>query len=204
MLSVITVEASEYKEYTLARTQVVPIQDTKSGERYELYIQLPVGYSENNDKKYPVFYITDAHENLKLLSGTTEFLMDDLILVGISYQKDVDRLDSRFRDYTPEYYSIKGYETGGANNFLNFIRENVIKFVEGNYRTIPEQRTYFGFSIGGLFGSHVLLTQPDTFHNYILGSPAIYDSKHSEYYKTASNSVLRKNKPHVNVFASYG
>jgi len=203
-LPFITVAASEYKAYTIPHTQVIPIKNTKSGEQYELYIQLPTEYSKRSATKYPVFYITDAHENLKLLSGASGFLMEDVILVGISYQKNVDRLASRFRDYTPAYYTINGYKTGNADNFFNFIRNDVIKYVEDNYRTIPEQRTYFGFSIGGLFGTHILLTQPDTFQNYILGSPAIYNKKHSTYYQTAYNSALKRNKSNINVFVSYG
>ena len=42
------------------------------------------------------------------------------------------------------------YQIGQANNHLNFIRNDVIKTIEKNYRTLPESRTYFGYSAGGL------------------------------------------------------
>ena len=59
-LPFVSAEASAQKLYKMPRTQVVPIQDTKSDRRYELYIKLPEGYSENTDVKYPVIYTGDA------------------------------------------------------------------------------------------------------------------------------------------------
>ncbi|WP_371257791.1 alpha/beta hydrolase-fold protein [Pseudoalteromonas sp. '520P1 No. 423'] len=40
------------------------------------------------------------------------------------------------------------YQFGQADNHLTFIRNDVIKFIESNYRTNPSNRTYFGFPLG--------------------------------------------------------
>ena len=169
---------------TLPRIQVVPIEDTQSNKQYELYIKLPENYSENEDKSFPVIYFTDALWHVELLSGTSEYVMEDVILVGISWQKDIAedlKRDygahaSRFGDYSfkkitnPEHPII---EFGQADRHLAFIRDDVFTYVEDNYRTQPGNRTYFGFSAGGGFGTYVLMAQPDSFRNYILGSPSI-------------------------------
>lgn len=107
-LTAVHAEAGERSPYAMPRTHVVSIQDTTSDRPYELYVKLPEGYAEETDKKYPVIYTTDAAWHMDMLSGATEYLMPDAILVGISWQKDLDpdkAFASRFRDYTVTEYS---------------------------------------------------------------------------------------------------
>lgn len=179
-----SVGASEPKLYELPRTQVIPIVDSKSNAQYELYIKLPEGYSNQNDKRYPVLYFTDAVWHIEMLSASTDFIIEDAILVGISWRKDIkEDLNqeygehvSRFSDYSfwkksnPNHPKLK---FGRANNHLAFIRNDVFSYVEKNYRTDPKNRSYFGYSLSGLFGAYILVTQPDSFKNYILGSPSV-------------------------------
>jgi predicted alpha/beta superfamily hydrolase len=68
--------------------------------------------------------------------------------------------------------------SGGADHFLRFIREELIPFVGAEYRVDPHDRCLWGDSLGGLFGLHVLFSQPDTFTRYILGSPWIDQDNH--------------------------
>ncbi|WP_411767531.1 serine hydrolase [Winogradskyella sp. A3E31] len=202
----------------LPQIQVVPIQDSKTERNYELYIELPESYSENENKSYPVLYYTDAMWHLEMLSGSSEFILEDVILVGISWQKGIseDLMQkygahaSRFTDYSfwkkanPNHPLLK---FGEAKNHLTFIRNDVIQYVENNYRTDPNSRSYFGYSLSGAFGAYILLTQPDTFHNYILGSPL---NKGLVPYLTEINAELgtvesNKNTAwHANVFIGYG
>lgn len=202
----------------LPQIQVVPIKDTKTKRNYELYIELPEDYAENNTKTYPVLYYTDAMWHLEMLSGATEYMLEDVILVGISWQKDINEdlkqqygaHASRFTDYSfwnkanPNHPKLK---FGQAKNHLAFIRNNVIQYVDNNYRTDPDSRSYFGYSLSGAFGAYILLTQPDTFDNYILGSPL---SKGLIPYLSEINTELgaiepnKNNTLHANVFIAYG
>jgi predicted alpha/beta superfamily hydrolase/CubicO group peptidase (beta-lactamase class C family) len=204
----------------LPKIRVVPIKDSKTARNYELYIKLPANYSKNKNKTYPVLYYTDAMWHLEMLSGTTEYMLEDIILVGISWQLDInedlkkERGDhvSRFRDYSISKHSDpkiqNKYQLGQANKHLDFIRNDVIKYVDKTYRTNPNSRTYFGYSLGGEFGAYVLMTQPDTFNNYIIGSPSIKDemkylselnTKYGAYKASNKNSSLK-----ANVFIAYG
>lgn len=212
LLPFFSVGASEHKLYSMPGTQVIPIKDTVSDKQYELLIKLPDNYEENKDKNYPVIYYTDAVEHIALLSSASYMIWKDVILVGISWQKDISEdlrrqygvHVSRYMDYTfkktvnPRHPKIK---FGLADKHLAFIRKDVFNFVESNYRTQPNNRTYFGFSAGGVFGVYALMTQPDSFKNYILGSPldeavpTLFAQQHAD---------LTNPQSEINVFTSYG
>lgn len=209
----LTLQANQTTAYKMPRTAVIPIEDTQADRQYELYIKLPESYVKNNEQSYPVIYFTDAVWHIDILSASTAFLMEDVILVGISWQKDIEsallkehgEYVSRFRDYSIRESSNPKvqakYHLGQASNHLDFIKNNVFKFVEQRYRTQPDNRTYFGYSAGGVFGSYVLLSQPSTFKNYILGSPALQGDIPT--LLELKKSVKYQPVP-TNVFVSYG
>jgi len=205
LFSFTTVSASEHKPLRMPKIQVIPLHDTHSDREYELYIQLPRSYSKTNDVKYPVVYITDAKALFRMVSASTGQLMRNVILVGISYEIGLGRHESRGRDYTP--VEIKDWtwseQTGKASNHLTFIRNDVIKYVENNYRADPDKRTYFAYSLSGLFGAYALLAQPDTFKNYILGSPSI-NFVEKYMFQLESNTAQKRKDLNANVFLSVG
>ncbi len=211
----------EGSSLVVPQIQVVPIKDTNTERNYELYIELPEDYAENPpNKTYPVLYYTDAKWHLEILSSCQEFILEDVILVGISYQLDINEdlkkeigdHVSRFRDYSILEHSNpeiqKKIQFGQADKHLDFIRNDVIKYVDNNYRTDPNSRTYFGYSMSGEFGAYVLLAKPDTFNNYIIGSPTVrgeidylteLNTKFGPYESSNRNSSLN-----ANVFIAYG
>ncbi|MHA7057418.1 alpha/beta hydrolase-fold protein [Aquimarina sp. M1] len=212
------VSNGETSAFVMPQIQVVPIKDTQTEKQYELYIELPEDYAENTDKRYPVLYYTDAMWHLEMLSGASEYMLEDVILVGISWQKDIASdvkqqygvHASRFTDYSfrkktnPNHPKLK---FGQAENHVTFIRNNVITYVEKNYRTCANSRSYFGYSLSGAFGAYILLTQPNTFNNYILGSPM---SKNNMSSLSEINAKLVSSEPdnskklHANVFIAHG
>ncbi len=207
LLAVAGVGVAEQKAYEMPRTQVVPIKDSNTGRQYELYIRLPEGYSDTADTPYPVIYATDAVWHMEMLSGSTEYLMQNAIVVGISWQTDLgdDRAHaSRSRDYTIVKYAQTDRPTGEALNHLSFIRDDVIKTIENNFRTDPDERTYFGYSAGGEFGAYILMTQPDSFKHYILGSPAFDQQSFAYLEKLVVDTTLQQQQPGVAVFLSIG
>lgn len=203
--------------YTMPRTHVVPITNSVTGGQYELYIKLPESYDTETDKTYPVIYTTDAYWHMDLLSGTTEFIMPEVILVGISWQKNMpETIDyghrrafaSRFRDYSfvahdKEDIQAK-YQFGQADTHLTFIRNQVMVYVEENYRASIGENTYLGYSMGAEFGAYILLSHPDTFNHYILGSPSL-EFTSFDYLKALDASTTEKaDDIKANVFVSIG
>ncbi len=208
--------ASEPAPYEMPRSEVVPIRDSKTDRQYELYIKLPEDYAKNADTRHPVVYTTDGAWHMEMLSGAAEFVLPNAIVVAISWQKnasgdfegDERPFISRFRDYTvtpasdPETQAK--YKVGQASNHLTFIRDDVIKYVEANYQTDPAERIYFGFSLGGAFGSFILFEEPDTFRHYVLGSPAFNAESLAFIQNLAAKSEATREMLNVNVYVSVG
>lgn len=203
------VESNHSKNLELPRIQVYPIQDTESGRQYELLIKLPASYHDSTKHSYPVIYYTDAMWHVEMVSGITDFMLENAILVGISWQKDLDeQLEkmgehvSRYRDYSVspsnDLEKQAKYQFGQAQKHLEFIRRDVLTNVERNFRTEPNNRTYFGYSLGGLFGAYVLMKEPDAFKNYIIGSPSLW---RDVPFLSALNM---DNQLNANVFITHG
>ena len=129
-----------------------------------LYIKLPWSY-ERSDATYPVLFCLDGNRSFPLYSTmsliyeTPGFNAQEIVIVGIGYQVDEDRLRGlaqwaawRTRDLLPErreeteeYWkerlsALMGGEeiqvqSGGAPLFLQSLGEEIIPFIEANYRT---------------------------------------------------------------------
>ena len=202
--------SSDPLSFPMPRTEVIAVEDTTSDRQYELYVKLPEDYAQNSDKRYPVIYTTDAKWHMDLLSGTTEFLMPGVILVGISWQLDhaeEREFFSRFRDYTPVASTNAErqaqYQFGQASEHLSFIRNDVIRLVDQTYRT-SDQRAYLGYSLGGAFGAFVLFAEPGTFNNYILGSPAFNEVSLAFTSTLAQQAEAKLSSAEPQVFVSLG
>lgn len=197
--------AARAEALQLPAIQVVPIKDSGTGRSYELYIKLPEDYDSEADKTHPVIYIADALWHIEIISGSIEYLVKDAILVGVSWEKDVPPQRSRMRDYMPNKYTGGNYEhpTGQANDHVAFLQKDVFKFVESQYKADPARRTYFGYSASGTFGAYILLTQPNTFRNYIIGSPATLFGNHLTYEYEPIAEVI-PDSIDANVFVSVG
>jgi hypothetical protein len=94
-----------------------------------------------------------------------------MILIGISNSKN------RTRDLTPTKietkYGMPFTEVNGQSaNFLNFIKEELIPFVEKKY-PVTNYRTLIGHSYGGLFAISTLVNNPQLFANYLAIDPSL-------------------------------
>ena len=188
----------------IPRSTKVELSDPLTDRIYPIYIKLPRSYASNPDKVYPVIYLTDGLYSFQIASGATRFpmnsgAMDEAILVGISYSKGSKGASSRIRDYTPSEAKDWKLQTGKAAEHAQFIRETVFPYVAQQYRVHPEQRTYAGNSLGGLFGAYLLFKHPDMFNSYILGSPSVWFDNH----KLLSMAMANLKRP-VRVYLSVG
>lgn len=167
-------------------------------EKRPIIISLPLGY-KNSNANYPVLYLLDGLGNIKHQIGTVELLTDSgiippMIIVG------VESLD-RSRDLTPSNAGQGVYggvgdagipQSGGALKFLQFLEEELIPYVDQNYRTHP-YRLLEGHSFGGLFSTYALMEKPDIFDAFIIQAPAIWwnkeemTAKAKTFFKSNSN-----------------
>jgi predicted alpha/beta superfamily hydrolase len=175
-------------------------------EERPIIIALPLGY-ENNNANYPVLYLLDGLGNIKHVIGTVELLTDSgiippMIIVGI------ESLD-RSRDLTPSNAGQGVYDgvgdsgipqSGGAPKFLQFLEEELIRYVESNFRTHP-YRLLEGHSFGGLFSSYALMEKPDIFNAFIIKAPALFWNKEEMIEKA---KTFFKSKPKLDKVVYFG
>ena len=142
------------------------------GEEKAVCISLPEGYG-NSAGKYPIlytFYSGDA--GFIHTAGVVRFLSQlrlapEMLVVAVA-------VDGK-RDLTPTKASAYGPTSGGADAFLRFLREELLPFVDREYRTTP-QRLIWSHSIGGTLIVYALLAAPDLFQVHLTSSPYfIYD-----------------------------
>ncbi len=127
-------------------------------------LYLPSDYGTGGTR-YPVLY--DPNDFLfKYDAGTVELLsiMNSIprtIVVGTPGIQG---------GYVPTPYEQRGTEPTAADLTLKFYRDELIPFVEKNYRT-ANYRILCSHSVGGLLTMYTLFSQPDLFSAYIASSP---------------------------------
>ena len=172
-----SVAFTQKKEVVIPGSQVRTITSTiVKGQEYELQILLPGNYSQNT-KKYPVVYLMDSQWDfplVKSLYGQQYYdgFIPELIIVGVTWGGINPNPDSlRARDYTPTREE-RLPQSGGADNFLAFLKNELFPYIETNYRAAESNRTIMGCSLGGLITLYALFSQSDLFDNYVAASPA--------------------------------
>jgi predicted alpha/beta superfamily hydrolase len=174
-----------------------------TGQEYELQIMLPGGY-KTSGKKYPVVYLMDSQWDfplLKSLYGQQYYdgFIPEMIIVGVTWGGTNPNPDSlRVRDYTPTK-ETRQPQSGGADKFLSFMKEELFPFVEKNYNADPFNRTMMGCSLGGLITLYTLFTHTDMCNGYVAASPAIGWDKEViyQYEKTFFEKTLIEKNAHA-------
>jgi predicted alpha/beta superfamily hydrolase len=165
----------QFPQVTIPDTEVRRLTSSHTGYEYNIYVALPPGYADT-EIIYPTLYGLDPHltfgmsaEIMRLLAFGEE--LPQLIYVGIGFSgSDKDIESYQVKNYVPTGHLDKP-GAGSAEDFLRFIREDLIPFVGSEYRADPADRCFEGSSLGGIFGLYALLRHPDTFQRYIIGSP---------------------------------
>jgi hypothetical protein len=175
-------------------------REVEVGERFVLHskilkedrpylVYLPPSYESRKflPQKYPVLYLLDGDSHLPWASGVVYFMsaginfnyqVPEMIIVAI---RDTDRT----RDLTPTHSAqdINGKDapgfasSGGGDNFLDFLQEELIPHIETEYRTQP-YRILVGHSLGGLLALHALESRPQLFQAYVAMDPSIWWDDH--------------------------
>jgi len=138
------------------------------GTERAVYVRLPLGYEMRTDS-YPVLYLTDGEAIDRIAVPIVDSLsraetVPEMILVGIPHP-------DRRSDLTPTALQSRPGSGGGAE-FFRFIAEELIPYIDANYRTGPT-RILYGHSLGGLFSAFVMVRDPGLFAGYIASSPVI-------------------------------
>jgi uncharacterized protein len=165
----------QYPRTTLFGTEERTLFCATRGREYHLSVALPDGY-RTSTQAYPVIYVLDGDAYFGMTVGLTTIARwfkraPEAIIVGISYgMESYDQwVQLRERDF-----KIPGVRDAppdsAANRFLDALTQEMIPFIDANYRTIPSDRCLYGYSSSGFFVLYALFHQPDSFQRYLCGS----------------------------------
>ncbi len=182
LISLITISLNQLNAQSTENTSQLHEAETldsiysKTLKEYRhFWVKLPENYNTSNSVKYPVIYLLDGFS----LKNSLETVYDNywghylphMILVGISNR------NNRTRDLTTSQIKMRrgtemDAETGGAENFTQFIEKELLPHIDNMYLTTP-YRTLIGHSYAGLFTINMLVNHSQLFKNYIAIDPSI-------------------------------
>lgn len=158
-----------------------PVKSLNTTKQISVY--LPPTY-KNSKKRYPVIYINDGEslfdqvytDNGKewkldeVLDSLNQKGKGEFIVIGISSG------ENRLAEYSP--YSTKKLKEPKGKNYLSFIINDLIPYVNKNFRTKigPENTSIGGSSMGGLISFFAALEFPNVFGSAAVFSPAYWNS----------------------------
>jgi len=190
-----------FPQATIPNTEVRTLRSSIVDQEYLISVALPSEYSDFPEKTYPVIYMLDANtlfgmvtQILRNMNWRVPFCsqLPDAIIVGIGYPESgpkattlAQRMNLRQRDFHPvvdeenekflqELFPLTNpVAMGKADQFLQFIRDELMPFVESEYRIDTTDRALISDSSGGVFALYALFHQPELFQRYIVVSPSI-------------------------------
>jgi predicted alpha/beta superfamily hydrolase len=182
LLAISSLASAESMSFTgiqaLEGTQYHAFESESLDKRYHLLVSLPDGYEASADKEYATLYILDGGVHYAWLKAYSDYLaiaedFPELILVGISYgTNDWQNGNDRSHDYTAPTDEREFW--GGAGDFQVFLREELIPFIEREYRSDATRRIVFGQSLGGQFVLYSAQTEPGLFWGHIASNAALH------------------------------
>jgi len=168
----------------IGNTSQITINSKVLNETRNLLIHLPDTYN-NSDTSYPVIYLLDGERHFNHAIIATELLQQqervpELIIVAITNVGEWGN-DGGKRQQDLGY--------SGKDKFLKYIKNEVMPYVNNNYRT-SGLNTLFGHSLAGYFTTDSLASHSDLFQNYIAASPVLQGDEEAIHKKLLNNKKL--------------
>lgn len=201
LLAAFQLNAQKIGTYKCTASDVVVMPSKVLNENRTVYIHCPKPDSTNVNSRFPVLYLMDGESHFDMLSQYMDYLsrwnvnvIPEMIVVGIVNTR-------RTRDLTPTKSIINYFgqpdtskvswmkPSGGAEQFLQFIREELMPYIDKTYKTQPF-KIFAGHSFGGIASINCMLTYPDMFDAYIAISPSLWWDR--EYVLKLASKKLKK------------
>jgi predicted alpha/beta superfamily hydrolase len=168
------------------------VNSTQTGYIYTLYIYLPASYGSGM-ATYPVIYATD---------GDTAFPPEGRF---VNFKKILQRrgIDAILVGIGGTQRRNKDYVLPGAKAYHEFIRQELIPFIESHFRADPKQRILSGLSLGGSFVvTSLFLEAPNTlFSHYISAEGSFFLPSFVAQEQKFSSTIGTKSIPATLILA---
>ena len=203
------------------------MDSARTGRQYRITVSLPYSYQTPSAEgwpfpvvqKWPVVFLLDANWYFGMVTDMVRSMAwcggtRDAIVVGIGYPASEDAQDAwmeafarRNADFTAvrdmelenerQAFTKRPVQTGDAERFHQFIRDELIPFVEHNYRVDASRRILAGHSRGANFAAYALFEDPALFNSFIIASCGPSDEdryifKREEAYAKAHKTLATR------------
>ncbi|PLS17490.1 esterase [Bacillus sp. M6-12] len=168
--------------------EIFPIHMKEFNQDRTIRVYTPQNYREA-EKRYPVLYMHDGQNVFRDESavgggvslGLENFLDEtklEIIVVGIDLNTAGQERVNEYCPWKNGEYSTKlgGDRTLGGRGeaYLNFITDELKPFIDKQYRTLPDQTSMAGISLGGLITSFAACKYPEIFAKVAVFSSAFW------------------------------
>lgn len=171
----------------IARVESIKIQSKILKQDREILIYTPIDYDWRVNEYFDVIYVFDSQnrEFFDYTSSIIPFLPNggkSFIVVGITSPFDEKNDYGRNNDLLPRLFSEDskkryGKYSGNADNFLEYVTNEVMPLVDQKYRTL-KNNIALGHSLSASFILYSLVNKPNLFSSYITISPNLaYDEE---------------------------
>lgn len=161
----------------------------EGGEPHRLFLYTPPG--EPPAEGWPVLYLLDGNAVIatavEALRAQAPYTLGTgvafgvIVAIGYPTEEAYDSLRRSWdlgpppgQTYPPFFEGGPPVRTGGADEFLAFIEDEVKPEIARRVPVNARRQAIFGHSFGGLFVLHALFQKPDAFSGWISASPAIW------------------------------
>ena len=208
-------------------TRKLNIKSQYNQENYNIFIRVPNDYATCG-KHYPIAVVLDPNFLFSSLYGINS-VAQNYIICGIGHdnvdfcafslnEKRATSEIARARDFLPFKLDPNIFietapvdltnrtlsESGRADDFILFIKNQVMPFLQSNFRA-NNSSTIVGHSFGGVFVSFVLLKFPEIFNNYIAISPILDPRFYTQKDMFGSNAPkFETSSSKMNVYMALG
>ncbi|RLC52475.1 MAG: hypothetical protein DRI23_02660, partial [Candidatus Cloacimonadota bacterium] len=161
--------STEIKDGQYILGEQITIKSKILDQERQILVYTPTGY-KTATVEYPVMYLLDGGYHFLHTTGIVQYLaglgiIPQTIVVAIqNIDRNKDFLPSNTKDIP---------SSGGAPEFLSFISDELMPYIDENYRTVS-YKTLVGHSFGGTFTAYTFLEAPDLFNAYIAISPVMH------------------------------
>ena len=142
----------------------------------DVKIHLPKGYNKDSISKFPLTIVLEEERLFDLYTGYASYFASqdqapEQIIVGVNMEKTWEK----DLDITPE----DGKLTIESRNFYRFLRDELIPYVENNYKTSPFI-SIVGEGLGGNFLLQYLQEEVPVFNAYISLNPTLPENPQAQ------------------------
>jgi predicted alpha/beta superfamily hydrolase len=168
---------------SLIDTEVRDFPSAIMGVDYQVTAWFPPSYL-SGDRKFPVIYLLDGDLFFGLVNGIISGfvwgqVLPECLVIGVGHK--INNSDEWWQlrgvDFNPPENPqvtypqwMEPFNERKAPQFLEFLKSELIPFIESIYRADPDDRCLAGYSLAGQFSIYTIFHAPGLFQKHFAGS----------------------------------